>query len=127
MRLAVYTTPTLLFSGYINGMPHLRGYPLGGLEPGDSLKYRGDNRQGTCRRRNSLSPIVQEALGAASALSPCAVPPLAVGVLGGRRIKRYFAGLPLGYAARASAMAATRPPRRWGSGQRRHFAVFFSL
>ncbi len=38
MRLAVYATPTLLFLGYINGMPHLRGYPLGGLKPPDFLK-----------------------------------------------------------------------------------------
>jgi hypothetical protein len=38
------------------------------------------------------------------------VSPLAVGVLGGRRIKRYFAGLLLGYAAWANAIAATSAP-----------------
>ncbi len=99
MRLAVYATPTVLPLEHINGMPHLRAYLLGGIKPADSLKYRGINRQGTRRRRNSPPPVVQAALGAASALSPCVVLPLAVGVLGGRRIKRYFAGLHLGYAA----------------------------
>ncbi len=94
----------------INGMPHLRAYPLGGLKPGDFLKYRGVNRQGTRRRLNSHSPVVQAALGAASALSPRVVPPLAMGALGGRRIKRYFAGLPLGYAAWADAIVATSAP-----------------
>jgi hypothetical protein len=38
------------------------------------------------------------------------VPPLAVGVLSNRRIRRYFAGLLLGYAAWANAIAATSAP-----------------
>jgi len=38
MRLAVYATPTVLLLEYISGTPHLRGYPLGGLKPADSLK-----------------------------------------------------------------------------------------
>jgi hypothetical protein len=127
MRLAVYATLTVLLLEYINGMPHLRGSPLGGSKLADFLKYRGVNRQGTRRRRNGYPPVVQVALGAASALSPCVVPPLAVGVLGGRRIKRYFAGLHLGYAAWAKPWRLPAPPRRWGSGQHRCFAMFFSL
>jgi len=38
MRLAVYATPTVLLSEYINGTPHLRRYPLGGLKPPDFLE-----------------------------------------------------------------------------------------
>ncbi len=86
MRLAVYATPTVLLLEYINGTPHLRAYPLGGLKPADSLKYRGVNRQDTRRRRNSPPPVVQAALGAASALAPCVLPPPAVGALSGRGI-----------------------------------------
>ncbi len=106
MRLAVYATPTVLLLEYINDMPHLRGYPLGGLKPPDFLKIEESTAKAYAADATATPPVVQAALGAVSAFSPCVVPPLAVEVLGGRRIKRYFAGLYLGYAAWANAIAA---------------------
>jgi len=131
MRLAVYATPTVLLLEYINGTPHLRRYLLGGLKPADFLKIEESTAKAHAADATAQPLVVQAAfmaaLGTASALSPCVLPPLAVGVLGGRRIKRYFADLHLGHAAWANAIAVARPPWRWGDGQRRFFAIFFSL
>jgi hypothetical protein len=117
MRLAIYATPTVLpleyidgLSEYINGMPHLRGYPLGGLKPPDFPKIVESTAKAHAADATATPPVVQAALGAAYAPSPCAVPPLAVRALCGRRIKRYFADLPLGYTAWANAIAATSAP-----------------
>jgi hypothetical protein len=95
MRLAVYATPTVLLLEYINGTPHLRGYLLGGLKPADFLKIEESTAKAHAADATAPPLVVQAAfmaaLGTASALSPCVLPPLAVGVLGGRRIKRYSA------------------------------------
>jgi hypothetical protein len=79
MRLAIYATPTVLLLEYINGMPHLRGCPLGGLKPPDFPKILESAAKAHAAGATATPPVVQAALGAASALSPCVLPPLAVG------------------------------------------------
>jgi thioredoxin-related protein len=133
IRLAVYATPTVLLLEYINGTPYLRGYLLGGLKPADFLKFIEESTAKTHAADATAPPLVVQAafmaaLGAASALSPCVLPPLAVGVLSGRRIRRYFAGLLLGYTAWAVAIAAASAPLvlgKWTAAA--ILVIFFSL
>jgi thioredoxin-related protein len=111
IRLAVYATRTVLLLEYINGTPHLRGYLLGGLKPADFLKIEESTAKAHAADATAQPLVVQAAfmaaLGTASALSPCV--------------------LHLGHTAWAIATAVARPPWRWGGGQRRYFAIFFSL
>jgi hypothetical protein len=79
MRLAVYATPTVLLLEYINGTPHLRRYLLGGLKPADFLKIEESTAKADVADATAQPLVVQAALSTASALSPCVLPPLAVG------------------------------------------------
>jgi len=79
MRLAVYATPTVLLLEYINGTLHLRRYLLGGLKPADFLKIEESTAEADVADATAQPLVVQAALSTTSALSPCVLPPLAVG------------------------------------------------
>jgi hypothetical protein len=55
------------------------------------------------------------------------VPPLAVGVLSNQRIRRYFAGLLLGYTAWAVAIAAASAPLALGKWTAAAILVIFFI